>query len=209
MKIVIFGANGKTGIHLVNQALKGGHYVRAFVHGSYDQLPKNKNLEIFEGDATDANAVNLALADMEAVISVLGHGRNTPPHMQTMSMENIIASAQAHNIMRIISLTGSGVRTSGDRPGIVDRFLNFMLKIILKDRIQDGIEHAQVLKKSDREWIIVRATKLTDGKLTKDYQIGPVRKGVSYPIARADVADFMLTQLSDDTYLHQMPYISH
>lgn len=209
MKIVVFGANGKTGIHLVNQALENEHHVRAFVHGTQNQLPEHENLEIFEGDAMDANAVNLALDGMEAVISVLGHGRTTPPRMQTKSMKNIITSAKAHNIKRIISLTGSGVRTSGDEPGIIDRLLNTMLSIVMKNRIQDGIEHAQVLKKSDREWIIVRATMLTDGKLTKDYRIGAVRKGVSYRVARADVADFMLTQLSDDTYLHQMPYISH
>ncbi len=209
MRVVIFGAGGKTGSHLVEQALERGYEVMAFSYHIVDAFPDSDRLEVFEGDAMDENAVKLATTGADAIISALGHGTDTPANMQAKSMRNIISACRSHGIKRLISLTGSGVRDPGDKPGFLDKTLNLAIFILLRRIIQDGVEHARLIQESDLDWVIVRATRLTNGPKTGDYSVGLVRKGVRYRVSRADVADFMLNQLEDDTYLRQMPYISH
>lgn len=210
MRVVIFGAAGATGRHVVERALEYGHEVVAFVHGEIpEEFANRAGVTAQQGDAMDPEAVADALKGADAVISTLGHGAHTPPNMQTKSIENIIHSCQREGITRLISLTGSGVRTEGDDPGIVDRTLNAILRVAMSARIKDGIAHAQLIKESGLAWTIVRATLLTNGPWTGAYEIGKVRKGVRYPIARADVADFIVQQLDADGLIGEMPYISH
>ncbi len=61
------------------------------------------------------------------------------------------------------------------------------------------------------DWIIVRPGTLTNGDLTCAYRHGfaATYKGLKIKISRADVAEFMLRQLADDTYLHGTPGISY
>jgi putative NADH-flavin reductase len=60
-------------------------------------------------------------------------------------------------------------------------------------------------------WVIVRPAVLTNGRLTGSYRSGfPVTdKSIGGKISRADVADFMLKQLMEDTYLRRTPGISY
>jgi putative NADH-flavin reductase len=57
--------------------------------------------------------------------------------------------------------------------------------------------------------VIVRAPRLTDGPRTGEYRVGYVGKNSGTKISRADVAGFILQQLTDDEYLHQQPMISY
>ena len=57
--------------------------------------------------------------------------------------------------------------------------------------------------------MIVRAPVLNEGEKKGEYRIGYVGKGSGTRLSRADVADFMLKQTTDDTYLHQAPMVSY
>ena len=72
MKIIIFGASGKTGKLLVEQALSDNHRVTAFVRNPSNLNISNPNLVIVQGDATDASDVKKAILGHDAVISTLG-----------------------------------------------------------------------------------------------------------------------------------------
>jgi hypothetical protein len=65
------------------------------------------------------------------------------------------------------------------------------------------------VKESQLEWIIARPAALTNGGHTGSYQHGFTtdNKTVTNKISRADTADFMLKQLSDNKYLHKTPCI--
>jgi hypothetical protein len=49
---------------------------------------------------------------------------------------------------------------------------------------------------------------LNDGPHTGKYRVGWVGVNTSSRISRADVADFLLKQVTDTIYLHQAPMIS-
>lgn len=76
MKVLVTGADGFIGSHLVEELVKKGYKVRAFVHynsfnswGWLDTLPKEimKNVEIFQGDIRDPNGVEEAAKGEEAL----------------------------------------------------------------------------------------------------------------------------------------------
>lgn len=69
--------------------------------------------------------------------------------------------------------------------------------------------HAEVLRHSGLDWTIVRGPILNDGGKTGEYRVGYVGKNSSTKISRADVADFMIRQLDDDSHLGQAPMVSY
>lgn len=61
------------------------------------------------------------------------------------------------------------------------------------------------------DWVIVRPGNLIDGKHAGVYQHGfsETDKTIKVKISRADVADFMLKQLSTNMHLKKTPGISY
>ena len=75
-RVLVTGADGFIGSHLVEALLEEGCRIKAFVHynsfnswGWLDTFPKNKlkNIEIFSGDIRDPNGVRAAMKGMDAV----------------------------------------------------------------------------------------------------------------------------------------------
>lgn len=76
-KVLVTGADGFIGSHLVEELIKDGYDVRAFVlynsfntWGWLDTFPKEtlKQIDVFTGDVRDPNAVRTAMEDMDAVL---------------------------------------------------------------------------------------------------------------------------------------------
>ena len=80
MKLVIFGAAGRTGRHLVQQALTAGHEAVAFVRTPAKLSLQHERLTVVQGDVTDTAAVARATDGADAVLNVLGQASNTPEY---------------------------------------------------------------------------------------------------------------------------------
>ncbi|HLF88268.1 MAG TPA: NAD(P)H-binding protein [Anaerolineales bacterium] len=72
MKLTIFGATGRTGRYLVEQALDAGHNVTAYVRNPAKLRYKHENLHVVQGEITEVGKVVEAIAGADAVISALG-----------------------------------------------------------------------------------------------------------------------------------------
>lgn len=208
-KIIIFGASGRIGRILTQQALRDGYEVTAFVLNQ-DSLRDidHENFTIYQGDATDAHDTMNAIAHHDAVISVLGHNKHTNIEMQSDAMRAIIAAMQQHNVGRIVSLTGVGVFTAQDVPTLLDRFFVSALMFLQPKRIQDGIKHVEVLKCSDIDWVVLRTPKHKNSKRPKDYTVNPTIKQSSIAVSRLNIARELLHLASAETIPHRCPVIS-
>ncbi len=209
MKLAVFGATGRTGRPLVEQALERGHEVVAFVRDPSKLGVDHGRLAVTEGDVTDPAAVDRAVAGADAVLSVIGRGKDSPEGMQTAATENIVAAMQKHGVRRLVSLTGAGVRDPRDEPKLFDRGITALLRLLQREVLEDAEGHARVIEKSGLDWVVVRGPMLTEGEKKGAYRVGYVGKNSGTRISRADVADFMLRQVEDDTYLQQKPMISY
>lgn len=193
----------------MRQALEGGHEVTAFVRDPARLGMDHPRLRIVSGDVMDAARVEEAVAGSEAVLSALGHTKASTKDIQTAGTENIVAAMKKHGVRRILSLTGAGVRDPKDQPKLSDKIIVFLLERLQGDVLRDAVVHAEVIKESGLDWIIVRGPMLTDGPHTGEYRVGYVGKNSGSKASRADVADFMLAQLSSDEYLGQAPMVSY
>ncbi len=80
----------------------------------------------------------------------------------------------------------------------------------VKATFADQVKQEQFVRQSDLDWTIVRPARLINEPAKGAYRVGdPLKIGLNSKIARADVADFLLKQLSNDTYLHQVARLKY
>ncbi|MDA8089486.1 MAG: SDR family oxidoreductase [Nitrospiraceae bacterium] len=204
MKIVIFGASGRTGRHLVRQALDRGHAVTAFVRNPAKMDVSHENLSIFKGNVLHLGEVDAAVKEQDAVLSALGFTKGTPKTICADGLRNIIAAMKKHGVKRLIVESAYGAGNTRNKG-----FYARVLWLIIKDRILDKEEMEREIEGSGLEWVIARPVALTEGEKTGSYRAGLDLKLGFFPrVSRADVADFMLSQLDDDKFVREMPTVS-
>lgn len=204
MRIAVLGASGRTGKMFVQTALQQGHIVYAGIHHT-NNLPTHKNLLVQTCDATNANQILQLISGTDCVVSLLGHAAKSTSGMQTQAMRTLVSELNNKGIP-IVSLTGTGVRVAGDKVRLLDYVVTFLLTLLSRKRVDDGINHYRVLLNSDTPWTVLRVLKISDGAvqsyiLTKH---GPPR----FFVSRATICSAIMEILQTDVYQKSAPIIS-
>lgn len=198
MKIIVFGATGGVGRHVVNQALQTGDEVTAFVRDLTKLQIENDHLHVVRGDATNAEEVSAAIVGHDAVVSCLGSNKMVAKSTQLEEMtQHIVASMEAHHVKRIVYTASAGI--NNELPGVGGKMVMKMLQNVLTDH-RHAVDLIQAHK--DLQYTIVRPLGLTNDDYTGEYR--EAKEGVpenARNIPRADVAHFILKALDDDTYI--------
>jgi putative NADH-flavin reductase len=209
-KITLFGATGQTGQQFLDVALANGYAVKALVRNAAKLTQKSDKLTVIEGDVLNIKDVEKAIEGADIVVSLFGHVKGSPEWLQTNGTKNILAAMKVHNVQRIISLSGGGLPfPEKDKPKFADHLIRTIMKIAVPKILNDAIEHHKVLLASGQKWVIVRGPRLTNDAKKGTYRIGWVGVDASTKISRADLADFILTQVEDETFNFQMPFVSY
>lgn len=209
MKITIFGATGRTGIEIVNAALANGHEVTAFVRNP-DKLSSLKGeITIVKGDILSPNDVLAAVKGRDAVVSAIGPTKDSKEGFQPSATAVIVGAMKQANVRRLVTMTGAGVRTDGDRPRFIDKAIVLVMNLVFKKILRDGYGHAQVVKNSGLDWTIVRAPMLKNGLSKNTFTTGMVGDRHLEPhINRSDVALFIVSILAKREYFETMPVVA-
>lgn len=198
MNIIIFGANGGVGKLLTSLALENGFKVTAFVRKPDKLNIKHENLRVVQGDVHNKAAVENAMVDHDAVVSCLGSSTGLKKSTELEKMtRNIVDGMNHHGIRRIVYIASAGI--DGEIPGISGKLIMKMLGNVLADHKKA----VQSILQGNLEYTIVRPLGLTDKEFTGNYReakIGIPEKAKS--ISRADVADFIVKALKDDSYIY-------
>ena len=209
MKLLIFGSTGGTGRELVKQALDQGHSVMAYARNS-DKIGniQHSSLKIICGDVLDPDAVEAAVAGQEAVFITIGAGAKRTT-LREEGTRNIVEAMQGTDVKRLICLSTLGVGDSQNNLSFFTKYI--IVGVFLRHAFADHKRQEAVVRQSSLDWTLVRPPHMKDGTRTGVYRHGfpTTDKGIKGWISRADVADFMLKQLVDDTYLHQTPGVSY
>lgn len=113
MKVAIFGAAGRTGMPLVQQALEEGHEVVALVRTPSKLSIGNQRLTIVQGDVTHLADVERVIQGVDAVLSVLGHVKGSEPDVLTHAIHNIITAMDKYHVGGFCISPRNGVLVSG------------------------------------------------------------------------------------------------
>jgi putative NADH-flavin reductase len=206
MRVLIVGATGGTGRELVSQALNQGHRVTAFVRSPDRLRLRHARLTVAQGDVLDHPSVEHAVPGHDAVLSALGHKRwFYPNRILSEGTRNLVRAMEKHGVRRLVCETALGIGDSRGRAGLY--YTLFVAPFILPFYFRDKERQEAIIRASALDWVIVRPGMLTNGPRRGVYRHG-LNVGhwlVSCRISRADVAEFMLRQLTDDRYLRSTP----
>jgi hypothetical protein len=201
-RILIVGATGGTGRQLVQQALEFGHDVTALVRNPSKLGVEHPNLRAVEGNVLDYGSVESAVRGQSAVICALGHKRWCYPNkILSEGTSNLLRAMKKCNVPRLICETSLGVGNSVGRLGLPYTF--FVVPLLLPFYFWDKVRQEEAIAASDVDWVIVRPGLLKNNPARGTYRRGQNLGNFLWPVSvsRADIADFMLQQLTDDTHL--------
>ncbi|HXF50030.1 MAG TPA: SDR family oxidoreductase [Verrucomicrobiae bacterium] len=209
-KILIIGATGGTGRKLVAQALERGYEVTALVRNPVKLGIEHPNLKIQQGDVLAYAAVESAVHGQEAVVSALGHKRYFgPSRILSEGTKNIIRAMEAEGVRRFVCQTSLGI---GDSAGFLGIYYTFLvIPLVVPFYFWDKTRQERLIAESRLEWVIVRPGRLTNGEKRGRYRHGANVGNYLWTVrvSRSDTADFMLNQLTEDTYLGMAPGVSY
>ena len=209
MKLVIFGATGTVGTQVVQQALEQGHTVKAFVRNLAKLDIQHPNLSFAQGDVMNATAVEQAIRGQDAVICVLGSGKQLKSTIRSEGTQQIIQAMEKLGVRRLICQSTLG---TGDTWSNLDFYWKYvMFGFILRQVFADHERQEALVRNSSLDWTIIRPSAFTDGPRTGRYRhnFPSTDRNITLQISRADVADFILKQLSDQSSLYQAPSLSY
>ncbi|MFD4369921.1 NAD(P)-dependent oxidoreductase [Rhodococcus sp. NPDC058521] len=202
MKIVVFGANGKTGRLVVERALAKSHHVTAVVRRPGEFPYSDSNLRVVRADATDPSAVERAVAGHEAVISALGGAGYTKERVSIYSegATNIIGGMTTHGIERLACVGTTAVTFRS--PPSEDLLHRIMFRLLIRmgrTVYEDNARMEKIVRDSELDWTIVRAAGLFDRDEMSDYEIRTPGTPGHYT-ARIDLADALLGAVVNDLH---------
>lgn len=209
MQLVIFGATGTVGRQVVQQALEQGHTVTAFARNLAKLDIQHPQLSFAEGDVMDASAVEQAIQGQDAVVCVLGSGKKLTGTIRSEGTQQIIQAMKKAGVRRLICQSTLG---TGDSWSNLDFYWKYiMFSFILRQVFADHERQEALVKGSNLDWTIVRPSAFIDGPRTGRYRhsFPSTDRDITLQISRADVADFILKQISDQSSVHQTPSLSY
>jgi putative NADH-flavin reductase len=196
MKIVVVGAAGGIGRHVVEQSLQAGHLVTAFLRDPAKLRLRHERLAIVRGDVLDADALRSAIAGHEAVVSAIGVRSRAPTTLYSEGARRTLAAMAAEGIRRYIGISASPIHPGRNDTLLMRAFVKPIVRQLFKDHYADLARMERIVRASGLDWTIVAPPKLTDGPLTGRYREAidlDVPNGLS--ISRADVADYIVRHL--------------
>ena len=196
MKIVVFGASGKTGVEIVKQALGKGHLVSAFVR-DINRLPlQDQALTKVVGDVFDPPSIEGAIKGQDVVICALGLGTSLKQTtVRTTGTIHIVQAMQKHALKRLLVITAMGV---GESWNTLSPLNKFFFATLLKSSRDDHESQEAAVMGSGLDWTIIRPSGLKDTARTGEYDFGENILAAKSTISRADVADLIIRELDQN-----------
>ena len=210
MKVIVFGATGGIGRLLVAGALDHGHSVTAFVRNGQSLEPRD-GLSVVEGDLFDPQSVGDAIDGHRAVFSALGSRTLKADPLLSRAIPLIINGMHFHRVDRIITVGAAGALYPAGKyqPPLATVLFAIARATLLRHPMADQRAQERLLAAGDLDYTIVRPPRLTDGAATGTYRVLPdALPSSSRHISRADVADFMLQQLTDPRFHRRGVYLA-
>jgi len=210
MKIIIFGASGKTGALLVQQALDANHHVTAYVRRASSISIEHPELEVVAGNLNDTKKLKEVISEADACISTLGGSsltRRTPEIVDGIA--NIVEVMEQVGTKRFIYMSSIGAGESRFLMAQPIRFL--IVSLFLRVPLADHNANEKRIADSKLNWTFVRPGGLTDGALADNLKFGsditPITITGNRSISRVSVASFILKQISTENLFRKAVWL--
>ncbi|MGW6648106.1 NAD(P)-dependent oxidoreductase [Streptomyces iakyrus] len=207
MKLLVLGATGPTGRHLVDLALRSGDSVTALVRTPATLGDLTEKVTPVNGDATSHRDLVAAAAGHDAIVSALGRGNSVRAGgLFARASAAVTGAANEVGVSRLVWLSSFGV---GETFGWSSAAQKAIYRTLLRSIYADKEIADDRVRSSGLDWTVVYPTRLTDGPAQGTYSAGDRRPMKGNPtISRADVAAFMHQAVHGSEWIHRSPVIT-
>jgi uncharacterized protein YbjT (DUF2867 family) len=208
--LLVIGGSRGVGRAVVERALAGGHSVRALSRSALQMTLEHPRLERMPGDARSPDDLRRALTGMQAVVLALGVPPNLdfilrPVDLFSAATRALLPAMRETGVRRLIAVTGFG---AGDSRAAIAPLQRLPFQLIFGRAYADKGTQETLIRDSGLDWTLVRPGVLTNGRPTGRYRVlaepATWRNGI---ISRADVADFIVSQLDSREFIHRAPVV--
>jgi putative NADH-flavin reductase len=198
-KIIVFGATGGTGRLVVQQALQEGHRVTVVVRNPDSFTNRHDRLAILKSDVFQPHSFEKAVAGKDVVVCCLGIQKREPTTVYSEGVSNIIKAMETHSVKRIICLSAGAVIVPPKASYLTKFFIKNILQKLFAHLYSDMLIMEKIVEATHLNYTIIRAPWLRDTRHTGKYRTA-INEHLSNPtkISRADLADYIVTHLSDE-----------
>ena len=199
MRIVVFGAAGRTGKLVVDKALGHGHDVVAIIRSTPLALT-NSRLECTTADVRDFDAVSAAISGAHGVAFAISQGSGMGKDVHEAGIANVIHAMAEHQVSKLAAMSAAGTFDRGSKR------LSLTYRALAATALRPVYDDLEAMERrimaSDLDWTIIRPYGLTDGPATGDYRVS--LEGALLPkaarISRADVASVIVKAIETGAY---------
>ena len=196
MKVLVLGATGGTGSHVLRVAQSAGHEVTVLVRDA-TALDVTDGVRVLTGDATSVEDVRAAVVGQGAVLNAIG-SRNIRHPVEVEVGRALLPAMHDAGVDRLVVCSAFGVGDSQADANTLQRV--FFHTVLGKVYAAKEVADAEV-RASGLDWTLVYPTRLTDDPATGALATGErLPEGTGIRVTRADVARFMLAQLTEATW---------
>jgi uncharacterized protein YbjT (DUF2867 family) len=195
MKVVVFGATGRTGRHVAGFALERGYELRCFVR-EFGRLEHAEGVEVVSGDARNTVDVEPAVEGADAIISVLSLAKPEDEPAYSDATSTIIGAAERAGVRRIVITANNHAFNDDEVTG------EFAAQAREHRRNRDTV------RASSLAWTILAAPWVTDDDPAGAYEAVVDAKGPNRRIASADLALAVVDALERDGWVRHVVGVS-
>ena len=212
MKVTVFGATGKVGRLVVAQLLSAEHDVTAYVRNPDKLDVADARLTTVTGELSATQVIRDSVRGADAVISALGPSmnRSTRGTPVTEGTCNIVAAMEAEHVDRYVGLATPSFPDERDEPTLKAKVLPVIAGLLFPNALKELVGMTSAVTRSRLDWTIARISSPNNGKSKGTVRAGFLgRDKVGSAMTRADIAGFLVDQLTDDTFSRAAPAISN
>ena len=204
MNILVIGAGGRTGHLAVERAIAAGHEITALLHEQKDAKHEPhfpSGVEVIHGDVRNPTRLDQVMLGRHAVIDALGgHKPWAETHIEENAAKVIVEVMKRNQVKRLIAISVLGAGDSKDQASWP--YEHLLMPTFLRGAMPDKEAMEAEVKASGLDFVLVRPPMLTDADPTGDIRIVPPGE-TAHKLTRADLAQFLVDQLTSDQYLGQ------
>lgn len=163
-------------------------------------------IEIVPGDVLDAGAVERLVEGCDAVLSTVGQRKDEP--LVASQATTHVLNAIGNRPVRYVVLAGLNVDTPADQKGEETARATEWMRATYPAIHNDRQKSYSILAASNADWIMVRVPYIEFNGARSEVKVSAADSPGS-KIDAADIAGFMIDQLTDDTWLRKAPFISN
>lgn len=205
-RVLLIGATGRTGQEILPRLLAAGHTVTALVRRPEAVTIEDERLTVVSGGVRDPSIVDRSVRGQDAVVCAFGPRSLGKDDIQEVLMRNLVASMTKHGVKRLVNLSAWGADDTVRPHGLIQFLLQ---KGLLRNVFADKRRGERLLFAAGIDYVNVCPGRLLNRPARGNVKASIDGRGIKAVMTRADLAQWIVEQLTNDAWLRRCPIIGY